>query len=119
MVSSAAEAETGGLYSNCQTAIPIRQILTALGHKQPPTPVKTDNSTACSFAKDTLKARRSKSWDMRYHWLKDRQQQQQFYIYWDKGSNNHADYWTKHFSPTYHQDIRSTYILKGFYVTLP
>ena len=56
---------------------------------------------------------------MRYHWLKDREQQQQFYIYWDKGSNNHGDYWTKHFSPTYHQDIRSTYILKGFYVTIP
>ena len=61
VVSSAVEAETVGLYSNCQTAIPIRHILTALGHKQPPTPVKTDNSTACSFAKDILKARKSKS----------------------------------------------------------
>ena len=33
-VSSAAEAETGGLFHNYQTAIMIRNILNALGHNQ-------------------------------------------------------------------------------------
>ena len=113
VVSSAAEAETGGLYSNCNFAISLRHMLTALGHKQGPTAVKTDNQTASAFVNNTLKAKRSKTWDMRYFWLKDRISQAQFFIYWDKGSNNHADYWTKHWPSSYHQRIRPTYILKG------
>ena len=32
VVSSAAESETGGLFVNCQEAIPIRHMLTALNH---------------------------------------------------------------------------------------
>ena len=72
VVSSAAEAETGGLYSNCTFAIPLRQMLAALGHPQGITPVKTDNQTAASFVNNNLKAKRSKTWDMRYFWLKDR-----------------------------------------------
>ena len=50
---------------------------------------------------------------MRYFWLKDRITQSQFYIYWDKGANNHADYYTKHWPASYHQQIRPTYILQG------
>ena len=45
-MSSAAEAETGGIFSNCNFAIPIRYMLNALGHPQGPTPVKTDNTKA-------------------------------------------------------------------------
>ena len=88
-------------------------MLKALNHPQHITPVKTDNKTAAAFINNTLKEKQSKSWDMRYFWLKDRITQQQFFIFWDKGSNNHGDYWTKHWSPSYHQAIRPTYILKG------
>ena len=42
-----------------------------------------------------------------------KQTKQHINIYWDKGSNNHADYWTKHWPSTYHQQIRPTYILIG------
>lgn len=38
VVTSAAEAETSALFHNAKTAIPIRRILIALGHPQPPTP---------------------------------------------------------------------------------
>ena len=55
---------------------------------------------------------------MRYFWLKDRVSQSEFIIYWDKGSNNHADYWTKHWPARYHQQIRPTYILKGNHLAL-
>ena len=65
VVSSAAEAETGALFHNGKTAIEIQHILQALGHKQASTYIKTDNSTAFSYCKDTLKPRRSKTWDMR------------------------------------------------------
>ena len=46
-------------------------MLTALDHLQPATPEKTDNSTASGFVNDTLKKKRSKACDVRYHWLSD------------------------------------------------
>ena len=110
VVSSAAEAEIGGVYHNAQTAIPIRTILQALGHIQPPTPIKTDNSTANGFIHDNIHQKRSKSWDMRYYWLRDRQTQQQFLFFWDKGKNNDADYFTKHHPTIYHRHKRSRYV---------
>ena len=55
VVSSAAEAETAAIFHNSQNAVDMRNLLTALGHKQPATPVKTDNSTATSFVNDTIK----------------------------------------------------------------
>jgi hypothetical protein len=110
VVSSAAEAETGGLFHNAQIAILIRHILEALGHPQPPTPIKTDNSTANGFVHDNIHQKRSKSWDMRYYWLRDRITQQQFKVYWDKGINNWADYFTKHHPTKYHRAIRARYV---------
>ena len=88
----------------------------AMGHPQPATPAKTDNSTADSFVKGTLKQNRSKSWDMRYHWLIDQSELDNFFIYWDKGENNYADYHTKHFPPSHHRNVRPNYILKGHHI---
>ena len=103
VVSSAAEAETAGVYHNATVALPIRVVLQALNHPQPPTPIKTDNSTANGFIHDNIHQKRSKSWDMRYYWLRDRQTQKQFLFFWDKGANNEADYFTKHFPASYHR----------------
>lgn len=61
-----------------------------------------------------MRQKRSKAWDMRYHWIRDRVAQEQFEIFWDKGTNNYADYFTKHHPPIHHQTIRPTYILKSF-----
>ena len=93
-----------------QTAIPIRVALEALGHPQSATPIKTDNSTATGFIHDNINMKRTKSWDMRYHWLRDRMTQKQFDIYWDKGTNNHADYFTKHHATKHHRTIRNRYV---------
>ena len=117
VVSSAAEAETAGLFFNCKTVIVIRQMLIALGHAQPPTPIRTDNSTAVSFANMTYTPKRSKSWDMRFYWIKDQVKDRVVYVYWDRGSRNRADYQSKHFPPSYHLKIRPDYILKGFNVS--
>ena len=108
VVSSAAEAETAGVFYNAQKAIPIRYILEQLGHQQPPTPLKTDNSTALGFVRNNIHQKRSKSWDMRYHWLRDRMTRNQFNVYWEKGTNNNADYFTKHHPINYHQHVRRT-----------
>ena len=110
VVSSSAEAEVAGIFHNAGMAIPIRHILQALNHPQPPTPLKTDNSTAAGFVYDNIHQKRSKSWDMRYHWLRDKQTQQQFNIFWEKGVNNDADYFTKHHPIFHHLAQRAKYV---------
>ena len=82
VVSSSAESEVAGIYHNSGIAIPVRQTLQALNHPQPPTPLKTDNSTATGFVYDNIQQKQSKAWDMSYYWLRDRQTQQQFNIFW-------------------------------------
>ena len=114
VVSSAAEAECGGLFLNCRTGIGIRNALIGMGHPQGKTPVITDNSTTTSFVHSEMQVRRLKSWDMKYNWLRDRVAQQQFNILWDKGTRNMADYFTKHHPPAHHKNKQYNYILKGY-----
>ena len=113
VVASAAEAETGALFHNAQNIIAIRHVLNVLGHPQPPTPLKTDNSTAYGYVHNDIKIKKSKSWDMRYHWLRDRERQNSLHIFWHPGSENDADYFTKHFPPKYHREIRPRYVLNA------
>ena len=105
VVSSAAEAETAGVFINAQIALPTRHALECLGHQQPSTPIKSDNSTTTGFVNNNTHQKRSKSWDMRFHWLKGRAEQGQFKICWAPGDENWADYFTKHHSPTHHKTI--------------
>ena len=49
------EAETAGVVYNTQLSIPIKHMLTILGHKQPATPIRTDTTTASAFVNDTFK----------------------------------------------------------------
>ena len=111
-MTSAAEAETHGIFHNVQTALPIRFLLTQMGHSQPPTPLKTDNKIADAFVQQEMRHKKSKSWDMRLWWLKDRLIQQHFKIFWDTGTNNWADYFTKHFAPKYHRLLHKRYLLQ-------
>jgi hypothetical protein len=112
VLTSAAEAETGGVFHNGQTTIVIQRALEALGHKQPPTPLKTDNFTANSFVHANIRQRPSKTWDMRWNWLRDKSNKA-LRVYWEKGSANDADYFTKHHPPNYHRQMRPRYILQG------
>ena len=111
VVASSAEAETAGLFHNAQIAIPIRYMLHQLGYPQLATPLKTDISTANAFVHSNLTQKRSKPWDMRYYWLRDQEASKQFTVNWDKGSNNHADYYTKHHPVQMHTTLRPFYVL--------
>jgi hypothetical protein len=70
----------------------------------------TDNECARGIANDTVKQKRSKAIDMRFYWIRDRVAQNQFKICWQKGSDNLADYYTKHHPPAHHQRMRSRYL---------
>jgi hypothetical protein len=112
VAASASEAETGSLFLNAQEAVPIITALEEMGHKQPATvtPLETDNSTAIGILRAQVRMKRSKAFDMRYHWLKDRIQQKQFNLYWAPGKNNSADYFSKHHPPAHHKLMRYTYL---------
>jgi hypothetical protein len=112
VMASAAEAELGAQYMNAQEAVALRRCLEVMGFPQPATPMKTDNSTANGIINNTMKQKRSKAIDMRFYWLRDRAQQGQFYVFWDAGKNNLADYYTKHHPPQHHKKMRPivTYI---------
>ena len=44
VVSSAAEAEIAGVFTNMKEAAALRTTLEEMGHPQPPTPIQVDNS---------------------------------------------------------------------------
>jgi hypothetical protein len=50
--------------------------------------------------------------DMRFHWLRDREAQGQFKIYWRLGGTNLADYFMKHHPPAHHVNVRAEFLTK-------
>ena len=42
---------------------------------------------------------------MRFHWLRDRELQEQLRFYWRSGKLNYADYFTKHHPAAHHINI--------------
>ena len=101
-MSSAAKAELGALYINAREAIPMQHLLEEMGHKQPPTPIQTDNSTALGIITNNIQPCHTKAMDMRFHWLRCREAQGRFLYYWRSGPNNQADYGTKHHCAAHH-----------------
>jgi len=93
--SSAAEAEYIALYHNTQKAVRLRATLADLGYPQGPTPIKTDSVCAQGLADGSKQARRTKAMMMRYDWLKECVSERTVRIFWRKGAENRADYFTK------------------------
>jgi hypothetical protein len=67
VVASAGEAEYAALFMNGQEGEWLRQILHNVGHPQPTTLIMCDNQCAVGIATDTVKPKRTKSIDMRFH----------------------------------------------------
>jgi purine nucleoside permease len=64
VMSSAAKAETGAVFISAKKGAVLRKTLEELGHKQPPTPMETDNATATGYINGTIKQKRTKAMDM-------------------------------------------------------
>ncbi len=107
---AASETEYAALYINAQHAYFERIVLASLGYPQQPTNIFVDNMAAVGIANDTVKLRRSKAIDMRYHWIRDRVLQGQFNIFWEASSKDLADYFNKHHAPIHHRTVRPLYI---------
>ena len=102
----AAEAEIGAMYVNACESVPAQQSLNGMGHHQPRTPMQTENTAAHSVVTNNVQQKRTRAMDMRFNWLRCRDAQDQFRYYWRPGSQNWADYWTKHFSASHHINMR-------------
>jgi hypothetical protein len=95
IVASASEAEYAALFATGQHAASIRTTLSDMGYPQGSTIIMCDNTCAIGIATDSIKQKRSKAIDMRFHWIRDRVRQSQFTIAYIPTQQNLADYFTK------------------------
>jgi hypothetical protein len=110
VVSSVAEAEFGALFINAKEGTVMRTTLYEMGHNQDATDLTTENTTADGINNNTVQKKRSKAMVMRFYWVKDRVEQNQFNVGWAPGATNMGDYFTKHHSPAHHKRMRPYYL---------
>ena len=118
VVASAAEAEYASAFIVGKAAISIIHTLEDLGYPQKDTEIFCDNLCAVGLANDTLIQKRTKTIDMRYHWIRDQVKQHTFKVTWKAGSLNLADFFTKAHPVHHHLAMRKKYVLKAA-ITIP
>lgn len=102
IISEASKSKIAGAHINAKVGISNRIALLEMEHPQEVTPLEMDNTTAHGILTKQLMTRHSKMIDMRFFWLRDRNNQQQFNIYLRKGKTNKGDYYTKNHPAFYH-----------------
>ena len=105
-MTSATEAELATLYIMICEAVYIRIVMEEMGHKHPPTQLQTYNAMLDAVYNGKIQPKRTKSMEMGFHWLRYREYQKQFRIYWRLGKSNYTDYWNKHHPVTHHRKTR-------------
>jgi hypothetical protein len=85
-------------------------MLEELGHPQPPAPIQTDNKTTNDLLTNKIMPKALKVMDMHFHWLQCCDAQGQFRYYWRPGTQNLADYLTKHHRASCHKASRPTFL---------
>ena len=117
VVGAAPEAEVAAACVNARHGITHRITLLEMDHPQHQTPLEIDNTTAYGMLTNTLIPKRSKAIDMRFFWLRDRENQKQFKLCWAKGINNIADYFTKHHPTEHHRNMRRVCLANMIYAS--
>jgi hypothetical protein len=106
VMSSAVEAELGALYINAREAIPQCQTLAETGHKQPPNPMQTDNSTALGVVnKTTYSPNTQKPWACNSTGL-DAARPNASSVFSGTQEPPTEHYWTKHHCAAHHIEKR-------------
>ena len=110
VVASAAEAELGALFRNCQDGIFFWLTLHNLGHPQPKKTVHCNNLTAVGIASNTVKRQRARAMEMRFMWVGDKVAQEMYELIWHPGEENLADYQSKHHVGAHHVNVQPYYL---------
>ena len=74
-----------------------------MGRLQNFTPLEMDDDADFGILASRIIPKKSKAIDVRFFWLRDRENQKQFKLHWHKGIDNLADYFTKHHKTPCHQ----------------
>jgi len=111
VVDSAAAAEYAALFICAQFATSLRLTLAELGYPQTATPITCDNECAVGIANKSLTQKRSKTIDMRYHWVQDQVSLGNFTVNWAPGKWNLADFFTKAHPVHHHVSMMKIYLL--------
>ena len=102
VVGSTAESETGGIFINGQKIVPIWTALIEIYCLKTKTLLKKYNSTSKVYSTRSIRQEQSKSWDIHFCWLRNKDAQKQLNIFWDKFINTNSDYFTKNYQPVHH-----------------
>ena len=105
VVASVGECEYASTFIEGRAGEWLRTIGRALGYPQPPTILHCDNACAVGLANNTVKIRRTRSIDTRFHWMRCRVRQGHFIVKWCPGANMLADFFTKPLSVKDHQAL--------------
>ena len=90
-----AEAEYIGTFDNGKVGLPFRHYLHARGYPQPATLLFCDNKCAVGISNDDVKMKRSKYFDIKWHWIRDRVRTGHYDVRWTTTASNIADFFTK------------------------
>ena len=119
VVSSTCEGEYATAFVMAQLGMSLRVNLRDMGYPQDRTLLTTDNQCAEGIANKTMKLKRSRSMDMRYHWLQDRVKQGDYSVTWRRNTKSLADFFTKTLPTKEFLERRSLYVVKGLPTLLP
>jgi len=120
VVASAAEAELGALFLNCQEGMIFKTTLEDLGHPQPKIRIHCDNATAIGITNNTINRQSSCAMKMKYFWTCEKDAHKVFSFKWYLGMENLADYQSKHHPGGHHMAVRPYYLhKKNFPLELP
>jgi hypothetical protein len=97
----------------CPRQLKLKPVVSTLAESMPAHYKPTNNSTITQgILNSKMRQKLSKSFDMRYWWMKDRIKQGQFNLLWPPGKLNLANYFTKHHPPWHHPKMRHKYLQK-------
>ena len=111
VVTSATATEYAAAFIVGQAAISIINTLTDLGYPQSKTEIFCDNLCAVGIANNSFNLKRTKTIDMRYHWIRDQVKLRVLKKNWKAGKLNLADFFTKAHPVKHHLEIRWKYVL--------
>jgi len=92
---SSAEAEYVALYLCTMRTIHLRNLTEIVGHKQGATPISCDNICAVGLANDQVADGRTKHVERKYHFTRAIIAKGMVSVYWQAGTSNLADFFTK------------------------
>ena len=118
VTSSICEAEYASAFLLAQLAMPFRLQLKDMGYPQDifsngSTLLTTDNQCAEGIANKSTKLKRSRAFDMRYHWLRDRVAQGDYTVKYQTKEQSMADFFTKTHPTKHFLQQRDKFVVYG------